>query len=748
GGINLVMTPIAGSGGTFGTAIANVTVNTSNTTGYTFTMNTETTDTDLKNSKVDYTTHPDQKITNLTTTTTATDFPLNKWGYNVHKAGTYIKGAANTYVPVPNSSSSDADRQIEVTDAAGSNNYTFAYGVKANLNLPSGDYNTTLVFSATANPLPTMQDFDYTACQALTADQTVTLYDSRDDTPYTVAKLADGNCWMTQNLALGGSSAMTLTPANTNIATNFTLPASTAEGSWTGSYDDPELFDYAGNYPSQQASNKYGNFYNWVAATAGSGGSSGDAQYSICPKNWRLPSASNAYTTSEQYAMINNYITTGTWHSGTYPNWTGVTTTNFTNTPASLVFSGSYYDDLYDQGNNGGWWSSTASDSDNAHDLSVTSNGIVYPRTNFDMSGGLSVRCLIKPTANIVYDSNSATSNNGIAAIHENVEAGDTIELFPGNDYKTDYGFAGWSTDPNAGSKVSSSDDSVRDSVKVYGPMETVTVTRDLIDASVNGTTTLYAVWVPSAGSMQSFDATACSNLDPGSYSSGSGIITPGQITARKDSRDNNTYAIAKLTDGRCWMIENLRLDQNIALNSSNTQNPSIATTPANDTSSWSGATANKLRNDNISAPTTSMSVKTGNTYSYGVYYTWYTATAGRNPSSGNTTGSICPYNWSMPISNTTTTVGSFGYLASTMGSTSDTATATTNFRHYPNNFLYSGLVRSGSVNSRGSSGNYWSRTATNSSNAYILSFIASSFAPSSLNNKNTGYSIRCISGS
>ena len=199
-------------------------------------------------------------------------------------------------------------------------------------------------------------------------------------------------------------------------------------------------------------------------------------------------------------------------------------------------------------------------------------------------------------------------------------------------------------------------------------------------------------------------------------------------------------------------MMENLRLDENIALNSTNSQNPSISTTPANDTSSWSGGTTNKLRNDNISAPTTSMSVKTGNTYSYGVYYTWYTATAGHNPSSelGYTTGSICPYNWSMPPlseEDDITTVGSFGYLASTMGSTSG-ATATTNFRHYPNNFLYSGSVGSGSVNSRGSYGRYWSRTAGNSSYAFSLNFNASNFMPANVYNKSSGYSIRCISGS
>ena len=155
-GITMDMTPAGGTAGSFGTATASVTVNSTNVSGYTFTMNTETTDPDLKNSKIDYTdpTKADLKITNLTTSTTESNFSPNKWGYNVSKSGTYLKGASGTYVPVPNSGSSTADKQIDATTAAGNGTYTFTYGVKANNNLPAGAYNNTLVFSATGNALP------------------------------------------------------------------------------------------------------------------------------------------------------------------------------------------------------------------------------------------------------------------------------------------------------------------------------------------------------------------------------------------------------------------------------------------------------------------------------------------------------------------------------------------------------------------------------------------------------------------
>ncbi|MBR0460905.1 hypothetical protein IJI91_02885, partial [Candidatus Saccharibacteria bacterium] len=102
--------------------------------------------------------------------------------------------------------------------------------------------------------------------------------------------------------------------------------------------------------------------------------------------------ASTSATTSEFYTMLNNYISTGTW-SSTY--WTGVTTTNFTNAPVSLVFSGYYYEGLSDQGDYGVWWSSTAYGSYYAYLLDADSDGYVYPRDGNLKSNGFSIRCLI-----------------------------------------------------------------------------------------------------------------------------------------------------------------------------------------------------------------------------------------------------------------------------------------------------------------------------------------------------------------
>ena len=74
----------------------------------------------------------------------------------------------------------------------------------------------------------TMQDFgDY--CNQMETDQVLTLKDARDNNNYTVAKLKDGQCWMTQNLKLGNNQPITLTPEGTDTAIDYILPASGTE---------------------------------------------------------------------------------------------------------------------------------------------------------------------------------------------------------------------------------------------------------------------------------------------------------------------------------------------------------------------------------------------------------------------------------------------------------------------------------------------------------------------------------------
>ena len=343
--------------------------------------------------------------------------------------------------------------------------------------------------------------------------------------------------------------------------------------------------------------------------------------------------------------------------------------------------------------------------------------------------------CADTDNATYCYDSDDNWVDPNTLPYQEGVYV-DNITLQASNFKHDGYGFSGWN-------------DKADMSGINYGPNQTIPVTQDMID---NGFT-LYAHWVESTGNLQGWNG--CSALNP------------NQVIGLTDTRDNNVYAVAKLADGNCWMIENLRLadtDSNnspITLNSTNTNNPASTFTALSATSNeWctqynseTCCNQNKLNTNNtISFTTNTTGIQSSDIYSYGNYYNWYTATAGTgtySQTSGNATGDICPTGWSLPTGNVG---GQFSALDSAMGGTGSsqsTPEASNRWRSYPNNFLYSGTwsVWDGSVAvSRGIYGDYWSRTASNSSNAYALFLHLEYVYPISGGDaRNNGHTVRCL---
>lgn len=142
---------------------------------------------------------------------------------------------------------------------------------------------TSTICNATTTP--------YTSATSLTYDHTTnrnyvprtTLKDTRDGKTYKVSKLADGNCWMSENLRIGNqNSQMTLTTANSDVSSNFTLPAGRTTW-WNASGQIINSF-LLGSTSIANWKTSYGNYYTWYTATAGGYSDS----YSICPKNWTL----------------------------------------------------------------------------------------------------------------------------------------------------------------------------------------------------------------------------------------------------------------------------------------------------------------------------------------------------------------------------------------------------------------------------------------------------------------------------
>lgn len=218
-----------------------------------------------------------------------------------------------------------------------------------------------------------MQEMTPESCTASQEGDTKRLIDSRDNKYYWVVKLADGNCWMTQNLDLNLSTSKTLTPADTNIPSNWTPRTSTTTTISGYNSDTGKSYDPGARYYEGTGSEHYhvGNYYQWSAATAGYTGTSQSTQ-SICPKGWTLPSQ------SQFQALINS----------------GLDGTNFMQSPYYLLRGGYLGNSsLYSAGSAGYYWSSTPNGSNIALYLTFNS-GYLNINGYYERYHGFSVRCM------------------------------------------------------------------------------------------------------------------------------------------------------------------------------------------------------------------------------------------------------------------------------------------------------------------------------------------------------------------
>ena len=274
-----------------------------------------------------------------------------------------------------------------------------------------------------------MQDVDNTICSTvnvLEADSMAELIDTRDNQVYKVAKLKDGKCWMVENLNIAGGTALSST--DTDFDASYTLP--TTNG-WTVSdgklilpasaiknENDNNLTDSAqfstdnyayvfnsGNKTNCGASGQNTpcySYYSWDTATLGSGRSisadNTDAAYSICPKNWKLPtirttSVSNWQTKSDFYALAHQYGLNSTTQAYEYDDDFYIQAGP--NTVPNYLFAGKYsVYGLSGGGNNGLYWSATSSpELSSAHFLNFYSS-FIEATSNIPRKCGVSVRCL------------------------------------------------------------------------------------------------------------------------------------------------------------------------------------------------------------------------------------------------------------------------------------------------------------------------------------------------------------------
>ncbi len=212
----------------------------------------------------------------------------------------------------------------------------------------------------------TMQEFTPEICKhKVSAGTTGRLEDTRKNADgstrvYWVAKLADGNCWMTQNLDLDLVAGRPLTPEDSDVTENwdpgvntlttkedykklwqsknftvqsfdpgmwiYTKPSDWAECQYLNSASCSQWLELnsrewsvdigipAGT--SSQIVNKdehtydahylVGNYYSYSAATVGIGTNVDQpASSSICPKNWKLPNKNSTSSYAELFTAEN-----------------------------------------------------------------------------------------------------------------------------------------------------------------------------------------------------------------------------------------------------------------------------------------------------------------------------------------------------------------------------------------------------------------------------------------------------------
>ena len=290
-----------------------------------------------------------------------------------------------------------------------------------------------------------IQDMTPEICASATVINSEALVlDIRDQKSYWIAKLADGKCWMTQNLDLNLDSTKTYTHNDTDLGwgsdttttswtpTRSTIPTSNISSSgsisgWTNSDTDPYSVDTGNwywtdtwytsttnNYLNGNAGDKFsqtpypgnglhghvGNYYNWTAAIASNDSSSyasstyedtsNNPQNSICPAGWRLPTIYNSVTDSKnefRYLLdqYNAYVTSGSERDRTLAA-----------NPLWFVRGGRVYSGSLDySGFNGFYWSSTVYSSNYAYRLYFNS-GNVTPANYDGRYYGWSVRCVAR----------------------------------------------------------------------------------------------------------------------------------------------------------------------------------------------------------------------------------------------------------------------------------------------------------------------------------------------------------------
>ena len=333
---------------------------------------------------------------------------------------------ANSYIIAPNYATGQGLDSMSLTGG----------GTLVGNILTMGTTSTTVEVSSknTTAPIKSIEDVNYmqqfasmtptelaNVKSSMTLNTQYQLMDNRDDKAYYIAKLADGNVWMTQNLDhyivstpnfytyyntdIGHGDIVDTTATWTGVATRTTsdatwnssntLPESYNPGSvcWDGILDDhgAGLNERTQSCREGVASHdSIGIYYNWTAAAALSNSAgyikSIDIDQSICPAGWRLPT----YEGDKSYQNLVDAIRVRRPNS-VIPY----------DAPLYLAYGGGWRGSSRFVGYNGQYWTAMVVDegngvSENAYQfVAYYVNNTNYQATE-ERSTGSSVRCVAR----------------------------------------------------------------------------------------------------------------------------------------------------------------------------------------------------------------------------------------------------------------------------------------------------------------------------------------------------------------
>ena len=479
--IHLPITP--SSNGTYGSANFSAYTSTNNAYGYKLNLtikdgsaaNANLT-TDLKSNVVNVNTGVAPVIPTFSTNDvlTSTEFSaststdhINHWAMSINDTDHYQKVLSESTIATNDSPAIDDPTTInlatklDLLTSPGSYSAYFNFAVVANpVPMPDNPINTAMEqgnkqpVEVGGNRYYKLQDMTTAICNSITTPveddlsdiPTTKMVDIRDNTIYTVGKLADGRCWMLDNLALD----LTATNASTNITASNTNANATSLNALFGTANRDATEDSTGNLatagvadwvtsdsfsvPLTNISNKnilpttsngiddplasnvtsgswkVGAYYNYCAASAGSycydfsnfsssiavdkQNTAIDAEYDICPSGWRMPTGSSYDATERpdggEYQALYE----------AYPTIEGGDNQDVrTRKALHLSLSGQFYNgSTSNQGDNGYIWSSTYRDSDSVYylDVSTYNGSYVSTQSTRNRNNGNSVRCIAK----------------------------------------------------------------------------------------------------------------------------------------------------------------------------------------------------------------------------------------------------------------------------------------------------------------------------------------------------------------